>query len=175
MPYVNFSLSGISRDEDLIKLTQFMAAETITFSNIIENGASAGSPIIILDENPIYKEVGAIQINNLLTEKFTFNNHTPTFAELKSAVDTGEDNIGIQTIYAKLKDQIGDQTFELDGVGAFDVWQVFEAIFPDSASMAKSLGDIKISVDIGTCTYPGSTDENAATYPVIIWGMNPNQ
>ena len=167
--------AGISRDSGLIKLTQFMDPSTITFVNIIENGATdAAQTIIIMDESPIFKEVGETQVNNLLSERFAFGGYTPVFNELKAAALNGECNKTIETIYNKLENRIGDESFDLEGVGEFKVWPIFAAIFPNAETMASILGDLKVSVDIGTCTYPGleALDENAATYPVVFWGIN---
>lgn len=168
-------MGGVPRDGDLISLTKFIDPTTITFSGIVENGTEDSSKhILIMDESPIFKEVGVSQVNNLLGEKFVFNGYTPIFDELKEAILTGNSNQSIATIYAKIQDKVGEEEFNLDGVGDVPIWPIFSSLFSDHQSLARILGDLKISVDIETCAYPNSNDPKANTYPVIFWGINSN-
>ena len=97
---------GIKRDKesdfDFLYLTQFIAPITITFRGLVDNGASnASDHILVLDESPIYKELGSAAVDNLLQEKFTYNGVVPSFDGLKDIVN-GNDNTdkALNTSYA---------------------------------------------------------------------------
>ena len=83
--------NGIPRQGGMINLTKFIHPSTITFNRIISNNVeSASDPILILDEEPIFKELGSAAINYLLKEKFTYNGKVPTAQGLKDIVNETE-------------------------------------------------------------------------------------
>lgn len=104
--------NGIPRQGGMINLTKFIHPSTITFNGIISNNVeSASDPILILDEEPIFKELGSAAINNLLKEKFTYNGKVPTAQGLKDIVNKTEGssdaNDTAEAIYYSLKDVLG--------------------------------------------------------------------
>lgn len=163
----NMLKDGIPRDNsngDMIYLTRFIAAETLTFEQIVENGASnASSPILLLDETQVHKEVGAKQINSLFDKKFT----GAKFEELKRAVDTGECNNTITIIYDKIEEKVGDKKVDIK-IDEIEIWPIFQAIFSSPEQMAAILGDVRVKVEIGTCSPTGTS----TTHPIVIWGLN---
>ena len=165
---------GIPRDNSsggMIYLTRFIAPETITFSAILENGAdSEADPILILDEAPIFKEVGETQINNLFATKFTYNNYIPTYEEFSDAVLTGNCNDSIKTIWAKLKSSVGDKKAALGSLAEIEIWPIFTSIFSGPEDLAAKLGAVKIRVEIATCSPTGAS----TSHPIVLWGVNNN-
>jgi len=165
---------GIPRDNSsggMIYLTRFIAPETITFSAILENGAdSKADPILILDEAPIFKEVGEAQINNLFATKFTYNNYIPTYEEFSDAVLTGKCNDSIKTIWAKLESSVGDKKAALGSLAEIEIWPIFTSIFSGPEDLAAKLGAVKIRVEIATCSPTGAS----TSHPIVLWGVNNN-
>ena len=101
--------SGIPRESGYINLTKFIHPSTITFNGIVSNNVeSASDPILILDEEPIFKELGTAAIDNLLKEKFTYNGKVPTARGLKDIVNEEKEepsyaNDTAEAIYYSLK------------------------------------------------------------------------
>ena len=165
------------KDTDLLTLTQFMDAANITFSNVIENSALEGATsLIMLDENPIYKEVGSAAVAKLLEEKFDHkdeNNNIiiPTYeglCHIVNGVESTKADVTANAIFGKLKSTIGNQKVSLMSSLTINVWDIFSAIFPDAATMKRIMGDLKVRVYISTCPYGTDTAYN----PMIFWGLD---
>ena len=162
-----------------IVLTTFIAESTLVFDGIISNGSPASSSdIIIIDENPIYKEVGSSAVDKLFGEKF--DDYTdeesgeiiiPTFQGLYDIVN-GKDSdaaaLTAQSIYGTLEDKIGTEGADF-GIGIdIPVWTIFQSIFKSADHMKSILGDVLVKVEIVTHPVSGSQTYN----PIVFWGIN---
>lgn len=167
---------GIPRDGDMIYLTRFMDPTNITFSGVIENGYLEGSTdILILDENPIYKELGAAAVNKLLGEKFDYideskNVYIPTFkglADIVNGISSDDASTTSKAIYGKLNSAIGTKEVTLEGY-KLKLEPVFKAVFPSESKMVEMIGDMEVEVKITTYPYNANTSYN----PIIFWGLD---
>lgn len=97
---------GIPRDKgsmlDFIYLTQFIDPKTITFRGLVDNGAeSSTEKILIMDEEPYYKEITEDFINNFFGKRFAFNNVTPTVQGLREIINNNyQSDAAVNTSYA---------------------------------------------------------------------------
>ena len=178
--YAGFPLlisNGIPRDGSMLYLTRFMDPANITFTGVIENGVTEGTTeFIVMDENPIYKEVGADAVDKLLREKFDFIDPTsntlyiPTFIGMRdivNGVSSDEAKTTAKAIYGKLDATIGSKTVTVSGY-KLKLAPIFKAVFSSEADMSKMIGDMQVSVKIVTYPY----DSNSPQNPIIFWGLD---
>lgn len=195
---------GIPR-EGTISLTEFIAPSTITFRNILDNGAAMPQSnsnvypdILILDEEPIHKNVNSNNINSLFAEKFPGATYTG-LRDILNNLDTDDakttKNILFETISNQLcktangKDRVVSASkSQWIVIGTVNVKvnvkfsAILNAFFTTSDEMCNFLRSLWVSVDI--TPYPYSTDPAAygtkgnpvepnKTYnPLIIWGLD---
>ena len=194
---MNSLKNGIPRDkeEDLtfLYLTKFIAAETITFSkNIVENGASSKSDnIIILDEEPIHKQISQSVVNSFLETRFKYiepqskavyiptyqglfdivNNRSSSYDEKNKNGNTYRHNTSY-AIYNKLMDKLGSKTISVSQSGmTVDIvlGNVLGAFFKTQEEMEAMFQTMKVKLDVSTYPY----DANSTEYnPLILWGFD---
>ena len=198
VPLVMSSFSdGVTRDTDMMHLTQFIDPQTITFNGILSNNCSEGEDILIMDESPIYKELGSTTIGNLLSERFKVNGQSPTFQGLKYIVSgkTSEPE-AISTaklIYDKLRDAFVERgtmtksvkygmTITVD----MELVAIFDALISSPEDLMTKLQNMTVEVEISTCPYhsdkaqgygskasPIALDKIAGPKnPLVLWGID---
>lgn len=189
--------NGIPRQGGMINLTKFIHPSTITFNGIISNNVeSASDPILILDEEPIFKELGSAAINNLLKEKFTYNGKVPTAQGLKDIVNKTEGssdaNDTAEAIYYSLKDVLGTSGDISTKVKLFNfipitvdmnlgiVFDELIAQYNDTdpiEGLKEVLRDMKFEIEIGSYPYAANklTAYGTKGEPVVPkeYGCNP--
>lgn len=194
---MNSLKSGIPRDKEtdltFLYLTKFIAAETITFSkNIVENGASSKSDnIIILDEEPIHKQISQSVVNSFLETRFKYidtesnavyiptyqglfdivNNISSSYDEKNKNGNTYRQNTSY-AIYNKLMDKLGSKTISVSQSGmTVDIvlGNVLGAFFKTQEEMEAMFQTMKVKLDVSTYPY----DANSTEYnPLILWGFD---
>ena len=189
--------SGIDRDGSLMGLTDFMDPTNITFVGVVENGTPEPTSsdeipnIVLLDENEINKEVSTSAVENLLQTKFDYKQSdgtmlTPTFEGLNDIINGNPNSDAANTtanaIYNKLKDSIGNKSFNASGIGTLHVWKIFQGIFASAEDMKAKLPNLKVSVDIATIPHSsekgaygskGNPKTPSGDYnPIVIWGLD---
>ena len=202
VPIVLGTLSnGIPRDDQgslsFIYLTKFIDPQTITFNGVIENNATdSAQPILFLDESPIYKEIKAKTVNDLLKGRFSHNGQAPTYAGLLDIVNeknTTEANTTASVLYDKLYDVVagrGSISMQLDiQVKKYDVdidlAKVFKALISDPDDLKAKLPKMKFELKISTCPYKPTKAEYGSKSspiklseitgdrnPIIFWGLD---
>ena len=161
-----------------IVLTTFIAESTLTFNGVVSNNSEpTTTQIIILDENPIYKEVGAAAVDNLFSTKFdnyvdpaSGNIIIPTFQglyDIVNGIESDDANITAKAIYGSFEATIGGEGADFNGIN-LPVWDIFQGIFPSVADLQRILGDILVKVEIITHPIVNSTTYN----PIIFWGID---
>lgn len=167
---------GIPREGDMLYLTRFMDPANITFSGVIENGYAEGTTdILILDENPIYKELGTAAVDKLLREKFDYvdasqNTYIPTFEgmyDIVNGISSDAATITAKAIYGKLESAIGTKEVTVSSY-KLKLAPVFKAVFPSESEMTRMLGDIEVAIKITTYPFGTETSYN----PIIFWGLD---
>lgn len=167
---------GIPREGDMLYLTRFMDPANITFSGVIENGYAEGTTdILILDENPIYKELGTAAVDKLLREKFDYvdasqNTYIPTFEgmyDIVNGISSDAATITAKAIYGKLESAIGTKEVTVSSY-KLKLAPVFNAVFPSESEMTRMLGDIEVAIKITTYPFGTETSYN----PIIFWGLD---
>lgn len=202
VPIVLGTLSnGIPRDDQgslsFIYLTKFIDPQTITFNGVIENNATdSAQPILFLDESPIYKEIKAKTVNDLLKGRFSHNGQAPTYAGLLDIVNeknTTEANTTASVLYDKLYDVVAgrgsismtlDIKFKKYDVD-IDLAKVFKALILDPADLKAKLPKMKFELKISTCPYKPTKAEYGSKSspiklseitgdknPIIFWGLD---
>lgn len=198
VPLVMSSFSdGVTRDTDMMHLTQFIDPQTITFNGILSNNCSEGEDILIMDESPIYKELGSTTIGNLLSEKFKVNGQSPTFQGLKYIVSgkTSEPE-AISTakiIYDKLRDAFVERGTMTKSVKygititvSMELVAIFDALISSPEDLMTKLQNMTVEVEISTCPYhsdkaqgygskasPIALDKIAGPKnPLVLWGID---
>ena len=191
---------GVTRDTDMMHLTQFIDPQTITFNGVVSNG-SEGGDIMILDESPIYKELGSDAIDNLLTTKFMFNDESPSFVGLKYIIDGKTSEPEAQStariIYNKLLksfEERGSMSKSVDtGIPfvntvsvSMNLVSIFNALISSPEDLMTKLQSMTVEVEISTCPYhqdkakgygskksPIALDKiQGDKNPLIFWGLD---
>lgn len=202
VPYVmNDFSNGVKRDEGMLRLTQFIDPQTITFNGVVSNGSESGD-ILIMDEEPVYKELGSAAINKLLSEKFVVGNEAATFQGLKYIIDgdtTQEEAISTATIiYNKLLSSFEERgimektvpvdmkVYTMNVTVTVEVVKIFNSIFKSAEDLMDKLPKLKVEVEISSCPYHsekatgyGSKESPIALTkikgdknPLIFWGID---
>ena len=198
MPYL--VSGGLHRDDGMLYLTKFIDPTTITFNGIVQlDAASLGDEIMIIDEAPIYKELGAAAVNTLLTEKFAYKNPetneviTPT---LKGMLDMISDDPSVSTsqdaettataLIGKLnqvmmsKSNQGWMEKGLSFLGTIKLYlpDIMAVFFHDRETLADFLKNWYVKVEITPYPYRAnksdySTSLDASTAdPIYMWGID---
>lgn len=188
---------GIPRDDtgtlSFIYLTKFIDPQSITFNGVVENGSvGANESIFFLDEAPIYKEIKEDTVDDLLMQRFAFNNQVPTFAGLLDIVNeknTDAANATASVLYQKLYDVVasrGNMSMSAAGVDfTINLGNVFNAMISGPDDLKAKLPKMKFEIKISTCPYkPLKTDYGSKASPIklenisgdknplIFWGLD---
>lgn len=193
---------GIKRDDGFLNLVQFIDPQTITFNGIISNGALKGEEILILDENPVYKEINSAAINSLLLKRFEYNGQVPSYQGLVEILtgDPNEPTVEALNTASILYEKLYE-TFRLKGImtktikdvpiagtvtATINMETVFKALIKDKTDLMNKLRTMKVKIDIATCPYhsdkaagygtkasPISLANIKGTYhPIVLWGLD---
>lgn len=166
--------NGITRD--LIVNTLGIAAQTITFNGMVANGGFDNKNVVILDENPVYKEVSNEKVEEYL-KRFGAD---ATLQGLKDILNgemkddkvdwTDEAKKTGQAIYNKVKGviagKVGDSLAGIAmGIVGFSSYEVLMYKFRD----------MKFELVIETYPYAAKyTTETPTTtlQPIVFWGFD---
>ena len=187
---------GIAREDDLgLCLTKFIAPQTITFRGILSNEASKGDDILLLDEEPIHKNLNSDNIDGLFSKKFK----GATYKGLCDIINGIESSDAITT--SEILYNTVDQQFSKDANGNprkvslskdysflatikvnVKFKGLLDGLFKSPAEFRAFLPKLKLSITIGTYPYSatdsdygtkGAPKEPAAPYnPLIFWGLD---
>ncbi len=184
---------GVNRDDGLLTLTQFINPQTITFNNIIENGANnTDGEILMLDEGPIYKEINSTAINKFLGDRFVDSDgNVPTCEGLRQIVNAKgkltEGTEGYATLHALYNTLYA--TFEEKGIMEKDVdltsiplvgsrigivnvtielINVFKALIKSPDDLATKLQNMRVEIDITTCPHHSNKETGYGTKALPI-------
>lgn len=196
-------LSGGFERTGMFGLTKFIQPSTITFRNLVENGAqNLNNGILILDEEPIHKKIDAFTVDNQL-----FANRFPgaTFTGLKNMVNNISSDEATQTanvLYTTIKTQFSKDaagnprvvsvnygidlkiiSFVVDATVRFE--GLLDGLFTSGEEMAALLRKLEVEVSLSTIPYSDNVDDygtkgnpltpEAPYYPIIIWGLATDQ
>ena len=172
---------GLSRDGAMIYLTKFIDPRNITFNGIVPlNVTDLKNQPTIMDENPIYKELGVAAINTLLEERFEYKEsgktHIPTYAGLMALIKEGtltpeEDAAAEETTTAILGKLDAVMTAKTGGTGymtkslsflgeiKLHLPSVLAVFFNDRATLSTFLKTWKVKVEIIPYPYKANKDE----------------
>lgn len=161
--------NGIKRDDGFLNLVQFIDPQTITFNGVISNGADKGAEILIMDENPIYKEINQGAVNTLLLNRFEYKGEVPSYQGLMDILTGNANNPSDEAVktasilYNKLY-----ETFKLKGVltktvsdvpiagdvtATINMENVFKKLITSETDLMTKLRTMKVKVDIATCPF----------------------
>ena len=190
--------SGIPRDGGLINLTKFIHPASITFNGIISNNATENQDILILDEAPVFKELGSAAVDALLGEKFAYGDKVPTTKGLLDIVNnnsTPDADDTAEALYYSLKDVLETNgnvstTEKVAGLFTIDIAinlanvynDVINEYLPEESNdpqegLKALLRAMKFEIEIGTYPYAANklTDYGTKNAPLVPtdYGCNP--
>ena len=176
--YVGFDLvagKGVTRDLIVNKLG--IAASTITFNGIVSNGNFDQNNVVVLDENPVYKEVSEKKVEEYLKKfgndaslqglKDILNSEFPegsnTIQWSTEAENTGK--AIYDKVYSVLERKAGSLTGLAMGVVGFSNYE----------ALMYKMRDMRFEICIKTYPYAAkytTTDLTSPLAPIIFWGFD---
>ena len=177
--------NGISRD--LIVNTLGIGASTITFNGIVPNGDFNSMNVVMLDENPVYKEVSDQKVEEYL-KKFGSNATLQGLRDILNADFSDENDVddnGVRYIpWTNAAKLTGEAIFsKIKGViagkaGNYAAEQALDIVgFKNYEALMYKLRDMKFELIIETYPYaPTYTTETPETtlQPIVFWGFDAN-
>jgi hypothetical protein len=198
--------NGITRE--LLTGTRFnIPATTVTFNGLVESSHFDSDPskanVVILDENPIYKEMSIVTVNAFLSKFDDGKGNVATYEGMKAILNATKNSDGTLTFSSDATENtrlagIAEQTAKAiigklqTVVGAGEMTKDFfiakvsvtlaEAICPgffaNTTDFMHKMRDMKFEIVIETFpyadSYPTAATPSTKLQPIMFWGFDAN-
>ena len=207
------SVMGVSFDNgitrDLLTGDRFkIPASTVTFNGLVEashfDSDQSKANVVILDENPIYKEISITTVNSFLSKFNDGKGNVATYEGMHAILNATKNSDGTltfaedatenarlaaiaeqtaQAIIGKLQTVVGTGTIKKTFLYIFTVEvSLAEAICPgfftNTTDFMHKMRDMKFEIEIETFpyadSYPTAATPSTKLQPIMFWGFDAN-